>query len=68
MHHERGVHAHNYADLPIVDLLFGTHQNPPSQSAAVGFYDGAVRRVGRMLLCLDNTKPEPERAVTTPAE
>ena len=29
IHHMRGHHAHNYGDLPVLDLLFGTFWNPP---------------------------------------
>ena len=28
LHHEKGVHARNYGDLPIWDLLFGTFVEP----------------------------------------
>src|SRR5690606_15249601 len=28
LHHERGVHRYNYADLAFVDMLFGTWRNP----------------------------------------
>ena len=28
VHHARGIHRHNYADLPVFDLLFGTFRNP----------------------------------------
>lgn len=68
VHHSRGVHANNYADLPIYDLLFGTHENPKEQASQVGFYDGGDRRIGRMLLGLDNSAPPVERAIATPAE
>ena len=57
VHHARDTHAFNYADLPLIDLLFGTFRNSERHEAAVGFYDGASRRVGRMLLALDNTRP-----------
>ncbi len=56
LHHERGVHAGNYADIPIVDMLFGTFKNPAERPAEFGFYDGSARRVGRMLIALDNTR------------
>lgn len=29
VHHMRGHHAHNYADLPLIDMIFGTYWNPP---------------------------------------
>jgi sterol desaturase/sphingolipid hydroxylase (fatty acid hydroxylase superfamily) len=49
-HHERGVHARNYADLPMVDLLFGTFHNPPGFAPETGFADGDSRRVLDLLL------------------
>ena len=52
-HHERGVHARNYSDLPLFDLLFGTFHNPRDFAPAGGFYDGASARVGEMLLFRD---------------
>lgn len=56
-HHGRGVHANNYADLPMFDLMFGTFVNPKDFAPATGFYDGASLRVGDMLLARDITKP-----------
>jgi sterol desaturase/sphingolipid hydroxylase (fatty acid hydroxylase superfamily) len=58
LHHGRGVHAHNYADLPLIDMLFGTFCNPDEHRAQVGFYDGASARVGEMLLGFDVSQPE----------
>lgn len=37
MHHELGVHANNYADLPLIDLAFGTFHNPEKFDGNVGF-------------------------------
>jgi len=48
-HHERGVHARNYGDLPLWDMLFGTFYNPKEFTGQVGFYDGGSKRVGEML-------------------
>lgn len=56
-HHERGVHARNYSDLPLFDLLFGTFHNPRAFAPAAGFYDGASTRVGEMLLFRDVSRP-----------
>jgi sterol desaturase/sphingolipid hydroxylase (fatty acid hydroxylase superfamily) len=36
LHHERGVHARNYSDLPLFDLLFGTFANPTRFAPAIG--------------------------------
>ena len=56
-HHERGVHARNYADLPVFDLIFGTFHNPRDFAPATGFYDGASYRVGEMLAFRDVAEP-----------
>lgn len=53
VHHERGVHAYNYADLAILDMLFGTYQNPRTWNAQAGLYDGASHRVLDMLIGRD---------------
>jgi sterol desaturase/sphingolipid hydroxylase (fatty acid hydroxylase superfamily) len=59
IHHARGVHAYNYADLPLWDLVFGTFRNPPDGATrpAQGFYDGASARVWEMLAFRDVSKP-----------
>lgn len=57
VHHARGVHAKNYSDLPIWDMLFGTFENPVGYEHATGYYDGASRRVVDMLLGRDVTTP-----------
>ena len=49
-HHERGVHARNYGDLPLFDMIFGTFHNPKSFDGQCGFYDGGSTRVGAMLM------------------
>jgi sterol desaturase/sphingolipid hydroxylase (fatty acid hydroxylase superfamily) len=36
-HHEYDVHAYNYADLPVVDMLFGTFKNPAAFKGRLGF-------------------------------
>jgi sterol desaturase/sphingolipid hydroxylase (fatty acid hydroxylase superfamily) len=60
LHHARGVHRHNYADLPIIDLLFGTYRNPRTiDDLSCGFYDGASSRVTAMLLGRDVSQPMP---------
>jgi sterol desaturase/sphingolipid hydroxylase (fatty acid hydroxylase superfamily) len=49
VHHQRGVHAFNYGDFPLWDILFGTFRNPATWQAEAGFYDGASRRLGALL-------------------
>ena len=53
VHHARGIHRYNYADLPLLDLLFGTFRNPIGYEHATGFWDGASSRVVDMLLLRD---------------
>jgi sterol desaturase/sphingolipid hydroxylase (fatty acid hydroxylase superfamily) len=62
-HHERGVHARNYADLPVFDMLFGTFHNPRDFAAHAGFYDGASHRFVDMLFARDVSTPPRERAL-----
>ncbi len=50
IHHARGIHAYNYSDLPIFDILFGTFKNPKSYEHETGFYSGASKRILDMLL------------------
>lgn len=30
IHHEQGKHFSNFADLPVLDMIFGTYKNPPT--------------------------------------
>jgi sterol desaturase/sphingolipid hydroxylase (fatty acid hydroxylase superfamily) len=53
VHHQRGVHAYNYSDLPVFDLLFGTFRNPRDFAQQQGFHEGASKRLGDLLLCRD---------------
>jgi sterol desaturase/sphingolipid hydroxylase (fatty acid hydroxylase superfamily) len=48
-HHRRGVHAGNYSDLPLWDMLAGTWSNPASFEGELGFEPEAAARVGDML-------------------
>lgn len=59
IHHGRGIHHYNYADLPVVDLLFGTFRNPRGFEVETGFYPGASHRVGEMLVFRDVSRPDP---------
>lgn len=53
LHHEKGVHAFNYSDLPLFDILFSTFRNPKDFSKETGFYQGASSKIGKMLLFKD---------------
>ncbi|HZH66153.1 MAG TPA: sterol desaturase family protein [Flavisolibacter sp.] len=56
-HHAKNIHAGNYSDLPLFDILFGTFKNPKTYSHDTGFYPGASKRVREMLLFRDVSKP-----------
>lgn len=65
VHHERGVHAYNYAEIALFDQIFGTWKNPETWDEEAGFYDGASSRVLEMLVGRDVTEPvTPERAAS----
>lgn len=49
VHHGRGIHQWNYADLPLWDMVFGTFRNPERAPSEAGFYDGASAKLGQML-------------------
>jgi sterol desaturase/sphingolipid hydroxylase (fatty acid hydroxylase superfamily) len=57
LHHERGVHAYNYGNFSLWDMMFGTFRNPQAFPAQYGFWDGASRRLGRMLIGRDVGQP-----------
>ncbi len=57
VHHARGVHAYNYGNFPLWDVLFGTFRNPAEFMPEQGFWDGASARVGAMLLGRDVGEP-----------
>lgn len=53
VHHQRGLHGFNYANLPLWDIVFGTFRNPVAWEGEAGFYAGASRRTLPMLLGRD---------------
>lgn len=61
LHHERGVHGFNYANLPLWDLVFGTFRNPARWQGTAGFYPGASRKTLRMLCGHDISGGVPPR-------
>jgi len=65
VHHQRGSHRYNYANLPLWDIAFATFRNPRSvDGVAAGFYTGASTRVGEMLRCRDVSRPPRGEAAT----
>ena len=53
IHHGKGLHRYNYADLPIMDIIFGTFRNPKAYEMETGFYNGASARIADMLMFRD---------------
>lgn len=49
IHHQRGVHAFNYGDIPLPDIIFGTFRNPREWNGLNGFHDGSTHELGRLL-------------------
>jgi sterol desaturase/sphingolipid hydroxylase (fatty acid hydroxylase superfamily) len=41
IHHQLNVHAYNYSNLPLFDMLFGTFRNPAIFEGRVGFAEKA---------------------------
>src|SRR4051812_21400562 len=37
VHHKRSYHTNNYADLPVLDIMFGTYENPRAPIVHCGF-------------------------------
>ncbi|OQP45731.1 sterol desaturase family protein [Niastella populi] len=57
IHHAQDVHAFNYSDLPLFDILFRTFRNPKEYVKTTGFYEGASARIGEMLRFQDVSLP-----------
>jgi sterol desaturase/sphingolipid hydroxylase (fatty acid hydroxylase superfamily) len=53
LHHAKGIHAFNYGDITIYDILFGTWRNPKDYENENGFYMGASSKIADMLLFRD---------------
>jgi sterol desaturase/sphingolipid hydroxylase (fatty acid hydroxylase superfamily) len=68
VHHERGVHAFNYSDLPLWDMVFGTFRNPETWDGEAGFYGGASSRIGEMLIGRDVSEPPAPMGAGTEGE
>lgn len=57
IHHELDVHAYNYSELPVIDMLFGTFRNPPRFVGRCGLGAGREQRFAAILLGRDVTQP-----------
>jgi len=53
IHHQEGVHAFNYSDLPMWDMLFGTYRNPREWDGRCGFGPAGEFRLAEMLRGVD---------------
>ncbi len=53
VHHQEGLHRHNFADLPVFDMMFGTFRNPSRWEGRCGFGDGMEQKLPGMLLGRD---------------
>jgi sterol desaturase/sphingolipid hydroxylase (fatty acid hydroxylase superfamily) len=63
VHHARGLHAFNYADIALIDMLFGTYRNPTAREEAFGFYEGSSKKILPMLALIDvSQEPAEEEA------
>lgn len=56
VHHEQGVHAYNYSELPIIDMAFGTFRNPARFEGRCGLGDDREQRFGGLLAGCDVVK------------
>lgn len=55
VHHEEGLHAFNYGDLPVFDWMFGTLRNPREWEKTCGLGAENEHRVLEMLAGVDVT-------------
>jgi sterol desaturase/sphingolipid hydroxylase (fatty acid hydroxylase superfamily) len=49
VHHQRDLHAYNYSDFPLWDMLMGTFRNPREWQGEAGFEPDRAMKYGRML-------------------
>ena len=64
-HHELDVHARNYSDFPLWDILFGSYSNPETFEGRVGFAKPAP--VAKMLRLVDVHAANDEPAAEKPS-
>lgn len=50
IHHQRGRHFDNFADLPVWDIFFGTYSNPQTYQGKCGFNVEREQKLKEMLL------------------
>jgi len=62
IHHQEGVHAFNYSDLPMWDMLFGTYRNPREWEGRCGFGGSNEMRLAEMLRGVDIHEADASKA------
>jgi sterol desaturase/sphingolipid hydroxylase (fatty acid hydroxylase superfamily) len=68
IHHARGVHAYNYSDFPLWDLLFGTFRAGQGFAPEAGFDKAASGRWLAMALFRDVHRPDFRLGVAKPVK
>jgi sterol desaturase/sphingolipid hydroxylase (fatty acid hydroxylase superfamily) len=63
VHHQSGVHAFNYGDLPVFDWLFGTLRNPKAWRGECGL---GAENEGRLVEMLAGVEVTAEAKTVTP--
>ena len=58
LHHAKGIHAYNYSDISLFDMIFGTFKNPKKFKHETGFYKGGSNKIWEMLIFKDISKQE----------
>jgi sterol desaturase/sphingolipid hydroxylase (fatty acid hydroxylase superfamily) len=58
LHHQRGVHARNFGDMPLWDRLFGTYAAPVEGEVEIGFEPERTRRWLAMVAFIDVNRTE----------
>jgi sterol desaturase/sphingolipid hydroxylase (fatty acid hydroxylase superfamily) len=53
IHHQKDLHAYNYSDFPLWDILMGTFRNPKEWQGEAGFDEAVSRKYGAMLIGRD---------------
>ena len=66
IHHQRGVHRYNYAELPLIDMLGGTFRNPKTRDIQTGFYEGGSDRISDMLRFRDISEIPADARIKAP--
>lgn len=66
VHHGREVHQRNYADLPCIDMVFGTFENPVGDGPETGIYPGASSKYWALFTLRDLTSDRAQTDASSP--